>query len=109
MKKYATYLGYTDREAYEVIRVVSENTLVVRELDAVLDPSYKPEFVPGGFSAVCTNDREQKWIFSSNENNRTYTIRRKKKQNLKDRELFGYKSLRFVLADEPYKYYDYNF
>jgi hypothetical protein len=109
MKKYATYLGYTDRDAYEVIRVISDQTIEVRQLDAELDPSFKPEFVPGGFSAVCTNDRDQKWIFKSNPENKVYRLRRKKKQNIKGRELFGYKSLRFVLADEPYKYYDYNF
>lgn len=109
MKKFATYLGYTDREAYEVIRVISDKTIEVRQLDAKRDPSFKPEFIVGGYSGYCTNDHEQKWIFSSNENNEVIRLRRKKKQKYRNKELFGYKNSEFVLADEPYKYYDYNF
>jgi len=102
--KFANHLGYSDINPYEVIRVISEKTIDVREMKAELDPSYKPEFVPGGFSVICLNDGKQKWIIESDESKPVKRIRLSKNKGWQDAH--GH---RFKLADRPVKYYDHNF
>ena len=94
-------IGYSDVEPYEVVKVVSDKTIEIRGMDYVQD--FKPEFVVGGFSAVCTNNYDQKWIYTSNIGNPVIRIRLGKK-GWKDS--FGRK---FKLADAPKKFYDFNF
>lgn len=100
---YANQYGYTDVNPFEVVRVISDKTIEIRAMKAERDPSFKPEFVPGGFSAVCLNDRQQKWIITSDDTAKAIRIRLGKK-GWKDK--YGNK---FGLADKPTKYYDYNF
>ena len=102
--KYANYIGYSDVEPFEVIKVVSDKTVVIRAMDAVEDRSVKMEFVPGGFSAVCTNIRDQKWVITSNSSNKEFRIRLSKNKGWKDAH-----GRRFQLSDSPRKFYDYNF
>ena len=100
---YANHIGYSDINPFEVVRVVSDKTLEVREMDAVRDESVKLEFHVGGFSAHCSNQRNQKWFINSNKQNRVVRIRLGKN---------GWKDAhgqRYVLNDEPVKFYDYNF
>jgi hypothetical protein len=100
---YANHLGWTDVDPYEVVRVVSEKTIEIREMDTERDESVTMNFVAGGFSAICTNDRDQKWHIKSNAENPVIRIRYGKK---------GWKNKhgrKFVLANAPHKYYDYNF
>lgn len=60
--------GYSDVYPYEVIEVSKSGKKVkIREMKAKLDPNWKPEMIPGGFSAHCVNNREQKWILESDE------------------------------------------
>jgi len=101
--KYANHLGYSDIDPYEVIRVVSDKTIEIREMKAVRDDSVKLEFHVGGFSAHCSNQSEQKWIITSDE---TAPIKRIRlgKRGWKDAH-----GRRFALGDEPVKFYDYNF
>lgn len=103
--KYATHLGYSDRHAFEVVKVVSEKTLEIRRLKAERDPSWKPEYVPGGFSAVCTNMYEQKWLFESDPSAEVIRIRKKKGHN----DLWIRKGFNYRLTEEPVEFYDYNF
>lgn len=101
--KYANQYGYSDVTPFEVVRVVSEKCLEIREMDAEFDDSVKLQFVPGGFSAVCLNQRDQKWLIKSNPANLTIRIRLGKK---------GWKSAdgrRFDIDEQPIKFYDYNF
>ena len=102
-KLFATHYAYSDVNPYEVLRVVSDDCLEVREMNHEADPNDKPQFVPGGFSAHCTHFGSR--IISVNPNGRVFRIRRKKK----DPTRWGYKSLRFALDKEPHAYYDYNF
>jgi hypothetical protein len=100
---YANHIGWSDVDPYEVVRVISEKTIEIREMDAKRDDSVKLEFIPGGFSAHCSNQRDQKWFITSNPENRVIRIRLGKK---------GWKDAhgrRFALSDEPVKFYDYNF
>lgn len=53
-------------------------TITVRYDKATRDPNWKPEWIPGGFSAICTNNDEQRWIIEEDENGRTETFRLRK-------------------------------
>jgi len=101
--KYANQYGYSDVNPFEVVRVISDKTLEVREMDAVRDESVKLEFHVGGFSAHCSNQRDQKWFITSNEQNRVIRIRLGK-NGWKDSH-----GRKFDLSDRPVAFYDYNF
>lgn len=51
---------YSDSHACTVISR-TEKTLTIQRDKATRDPSFKPEWVPGGFSAICVNNDQQKW------------------------------------------------
>jgi hypothetical protein len=101
--QYANHIGYSDINPYEVVRVVSDKTLEIREMDAERDESVKLEWAVGGFSGVCLNQRDQNWFITSNAQNPVVRIRLGK-QGWKDRH-----GRRFDLSDRPVKFYDYNF
>ena len=100
--KFANY-GYSDVYPYEIVRVVSDKTLEVREMKAIRDPNWKPEIIPGGFSGHCTNQDEQRWIIESDFDRPVRRIRLGKK-GWKDK--YG---SRFSLSEKPRKFHDYNF
>jgi hypothetical protein len=103
MTQYANRIGYSDVEPFEVIRSISAKTIEVRKMKAEQDDSVKLEFHVGGFSAHCSNQREQKWFITSDNTAPVIRIRLGKK---------GWKSAcgsRFKLNDQPIKFYDYNF
>lgn len=100
---YANHIGYSDINPFEIVRVVSDKTIDIREMDAERDESVKLEFHVGGFSAHCSNQRNQKWFINSNESNPVVRIRLGKN---------GWKDAhgrRYALSDDPVKFYDYNF
>jgi len=101
--QYANHIGWSDINPFEVVRRVSDITLEIREMHAERDQSVKLEFVPGGFSAICLNDRDQQWFITSDESAPVIRIRLGKR-GWKDK--FG---RRYELADEPVKFYDHNF
>lgn len=100
---FANHYGYSDVNPYEVVRVISDKTIEVREMDAERDESVKLEWEIGGFCAHCSNQRDQKWFIKSNPENQVIRIRLGK-QGWKDKHgrMFG-------LSDQPIKFYDYNF
>lgn len=100
---YVNHIGYSDVNPYEVVRRVSDKTLEVRAMNAERDPSWNPDFVPGGFFGTVVNQSEQKWVITSDENGRVVRIRLGK-QGWKDAH-----GNRYQLSDEPVKFYDYNF
>ena len=102
-KLFAMHMAYTDVNPYEVLRVVSDNCLEVREMDHENDPNDMPKFVPGGFSAICIHEGSR--IIKSNPKNKTFKITRKKRNP----DAFTYKGMRFVLNEKPVAYYDHNF
>ena len=101
---FANRYGYSDVDPYEIVRRISDKTLEIRAMDAERDPDYKPEFVVGGFSAVCLNQREQKWIISSKPDARVIRIRLRK-----DGRWYDAHGNRYGLSAKPDKFYDYNF
>ena len=101
--KYANHYGWSDVNPYEVVRVVSDKTIEVREMDAERDESVKMDFVAGGFSAICTNQYDQRWIIKSDLTAPVIRIRLGK-NGWKDKH-----GRKFKLSDAPSKFYDYNF
>lgn len=53
---------HSDNQAHTVI-ARTEKTLTIQRDKATLDPDFKPEWTPGGFSAICTNSEDQKWTY----------------------------------------------
>ena len=98
---YFTEHGYSDAYAYEVIRIVSDQTIEVRAMNAEFDFS-DCEFIPGGFSAHCPNPSAQKVTITSNENAPIERIRRTKRGWMS-----GHR--RFSITEKPYAYHDVNF
>ena len=103
IKKYCNFHGYSDVTPFEVVQVISDQTVVVREMDAVIDPDWKMEAHVGGFMAHVVNNGG-KWNITSNENNFTTRARWSKAKG-RWQTKYG----RMVMADQPNKFYDYNF
>lgn len=76
----ATYTLWTDCEPYEIVGHKGSNTILLREMKAELDPSWKPDWVPGGYAGVVRNNEDQKWILSSDSNASITTLRISKKR-----------------------------
>lgn len=58
----ATVCYWSDRHAYDVI-AKTPRTLTLRRCKATLKPTFKPEFIPGGFSAHCVNNHKQDYDY----------------------------------------------
>ena len=105
MKNFANHIGYSDINPFEVVRAVSKTTLEIRAMNAERDTSVKLDFQPGGFFAHCSNQNEQRWDITPNEEARVFRIRFSKAKN-RWQDSFGN---RYNLANKPTKFYDYNF
>lgn len=101
--KFANLIGYSDITPFEVVKIISDKTIEIREMKADRDPSFKPEFAIGGFVAHCTNQNDQKWLFASVQDRPT--VRARLQKNGKWKSMFG----EHRIATEPKCFYDYNF
>lgn len=101
---YANHYGYSDVTPYEVVRVISDKTIEIREMDAERDESVKLQWDVGGFCGHCVNQHEQKWNITRNESNPVVRIRLSAKKGWQDKH-----GRRFGLSEEPVRFYDYNF
>mgnify|MGYP001040495391 FL=1 len=109
MEKYINMQGYTDTTPYEVIKVISDKTLEIRSMTVEKNPDFKPDFIPGGFSAHCTNNYDQKWLISSNPEGHTIRVRKRKTQKNYGEGVYWHQTARYKLAEKPHYFYDYNF
>lgn len=98
----ATVYLYSDSHAGTIVKV-TKCTVTVRRDKATLDPNFKPEFIPGGFCAHCTNQDEQKYTYEPNENGELTTVRWSKKYNR-----YGQPG-DIRLGKGRHEFYDYNF
>ena len=103
MTQFANLYGYSDVYPYEVVRVISDKTIEVREMKVSSDPAWKPNMIPGGFAAHCTNQLDQTWIIESDPSIATMRVRKRK-----DGKWYS-KMGRHVLSEKPKYFYDYNF
>ena len=101
---HASYYGYSDVHAYEIVKVISDKTIEVRPMIAKHDISHLTQQV-GGFCGHVVNQHAQEVTYASNPDAGVIRIRRKKNNP----EQWGHGNLRFGLEQEPYAFYDYNF
>lgn len=62
----ATVYLWSDAHAYTIIKRTAK-TLTLRRCKATLADDWKPEFIPGGFSVICTNNEDQRWNYEEDE------------------------------------------
>lgn len=93
---------YSDVDPVTIIKKTA-TTLTVRFDKAERDPSWKPEWVIGGFAAHCTNNDEQKWIIEEDPNGQVEVFRWHKRSNRYENTIGE------ALIPGWMKKYDYNF
>ena len=81
----------------KIIGIKGKSTLILARVNYKRDESVQMDFIPGGFSAHCTNNHAQKWIYSVDESD-TFTVRLSKSFLRRNR-----------IAEAPYHFYDFNF
>jgi hypothetical protein len=99
---HANHIGWTDVNPYEIVRVVSDKTIEIREMNAKQLP-WKRDFHAGGFFGHTSNQEKQKWEINSNESAPVIKARKRKDG------YFHSSAGKHQLSDEPRKFYDYNF
>lgn len=101
---YANKIGYSDVTPFEVVKACTVKKLIIREMETIIDETWKPDFHPGGFVGHVANNRDQKWIIKPLISGATVEIRQHKNGEWKDK--YGN---RYNLSNKPVKFYDYNF
>lgn len=98
----ATVNLWSDRHAGTIVKV-TKASITIRRDKAIRDPNFKPEFIPGGFAAHCTNQDEQTYTYEPDEKGQLTTIRWSRKYN-------RYGTPGNVSASKGrHEFYDYNF
>lgn len=105
--KYANLHLYTDVEPYEVIRVISDKTIEIREMKTV-ETNWKREFTEGGFFGTTINQDEQKWLITSDKTRPIIKARLNKPKGYKN-GFWRSKHGKHYLSETPIKFRDYNF
>lgn len=107
--QYANQICYSDVRAHEIVRIISETCIEIRRLATQRD-NFTPQYIPGGFSVHCTNDRAQRWTFSSDPAQEIIRIRLSKARDpRKAGRWFDRSGHKFIVEDMPHEYYDHNF
>lgn len=101
---HASLYRFSDVEAFEIVKVISDQTLEVRPMKTSHSIAGL-EFTPGGFFGHVHNQEKQKVTYESDPEAGTLRIRRKKGSA----DLWGHKGDTFRLKTEPRAFYDYNF
>lgn len=86
---YANQKLFSDTYPFEIVRKISDKTIEVREMKAVL--------IEGDYD-------NQSWKYNSKENNPIIKLRLRKKGGWKDK-----RGIRYNLDVEPMRYHDYSF
>ena len=105
IKKYANHAMYTDVNPYEVVKTISPICVEVRAMRTEQISAPK-EFHPGGFVGHFSDNRSgQKYNYFSDESSPVFRIRWSERK----RQWQTPSGMRFVMSDNPHKFYDYNF
>ena len=99
-KIYWTEDGYSQSYPWVEIKRTAK-TVTLAKVMVERDPNWKPEMIPGGFAAHCTNQCDQTWLFEGINEGWTRTIRLTKKG-------WCHKGDKFSENCAVY-FYDYNF
>ncbi len=100
---FANRISYSDTEPCEVVRVVSDKCMEIRDMDATLRAEWKPNTKAGGFMGHTVNNGGE-WDIVSNASNEIIRIRLQKNGQWKDAS-----GNRYKMADAPRRFYDFNF
>jgi hypothetical protein len=100
----ATVCLFSDKHAATIIKR-TKTTITVQYDKAIRDPNFKPEFIPGGFSAHCTNQREQSYTYEPDPEGR---IEKYYWSEVRGRWQGGGDGS-IVLIPGRHEFYDYNF
>ncbi|NBW57082.1 hypothetical protein EBR43_04725 [bacterium] len=109
--QHVTEFHYTDRDAWEVIEIISPRRIKIRELDAELTRRPK-EFYPGGFSGHYADNHAQEYKLSSNPNNKIKVLSWRSKAQRWSEVGQATRYSKFGLhqkGETATKFYDYNF
>lgn len=101
--KYANLIGYSDITPFEVVRVISNKTIEIREMNSKLVEGWKPEMIVGGFAAHCVNNNTQEYTYKSRPD--APVVRARLQKNGKWKSMFG----EHRISETPKRFYDYNF
>lgn len=99
--EYFTEVGYSQQYPWVEVKRTAK-TITLSRVEVTADPEWKPEFIPGGFAAHCTNQHAQTWAFDRIDHQNQTTIRLTKTGQWKRG------STRFIAGRAKY-FYDYNF
>lgn len=103
-KAYANQIGYSDIMPFEILSMSkSGKQITIRAMHAELDLNWKPEFHAGGFVANCSNQSEQEWVITSDEDGAV--IKAHKRADGYFYSAWG----KHKISDRPRRFYDYNF
>lgn len=94
---------YSDSNAYTVIKR-TKSTITIQRDKVVLKPEFKPEFIEGGFSHICTNQNDQDYDYERDEDGRILTLRWSDKYNTWSTGNHG-----SSVSLGRHEFYDYNF
>lgn len=96
-----TFHLYSDAHACTVIKR-NPKSIVIQRDKAILDPSFKPEWIPGGFAAHCTNQCDQSYTYERDPHGEIVTARWSEKRG-------GFVYLNKLVTCGRHEFYDYNF
>ena len=100
---YANLMMYTDIVPFEIINVISAQTIEIRRMDSKINNKEDLQFQSGGFSAHCINNHAQQYDITSNEDMPIIRAR------LRKDGYFHSCSGRHSIDNGPSKHYDFNF
>lgn len=109
--QHVTEFHYTDRDAWEVIEVISPRRIKIRELDSECIKKPK-DFHPGGFCGHFADNYDQDYKLSSNPNNKVKVLSWRSKAQRWCEVGQQTRYSKFGLhqkGEQAQKFYDYNF
>tara|TARA_R110000851_G_scaffold174949_1_gene321144 strand:- start:70 stop:399 length:330 start_codon:yes stop_codon:yes gene_type:complete len=96
--EYVTLSTGSDRQPYKVVRK-TRCTMDIAQVYTCKHDAWSPSFQVGGFSAHCTNQSEQTWLYTGLA---TSTLRVHKPRT-------GWEAHRTLTLNTAVRFYDYNF
>ena len=109
--QHVTEFHYTDRDAWEVIEIISPRRIKIRELDSECIRKPK-EFYPGGFCGHYADNHSQEYKLTSNPNNKIKVLSWRSKAKRWSEVGQNTRYSKFGLhqkGEQATKFYDYNF
>lgn len=100
----ATICLHSDKHAGTVIKK-TKTTITIQRDKAILDEKFKPDLIPGGFAAHCTNQSEQSYTYECNPDGTTETFHWSEKKG----RYQGGGDGSIVVTNGRHEFYDYNF